>query len=217
MYCPLSLGLAADCAINPPKFAVTSAAVVYANASVLNYDSSANVSDTNPWVLDDDTEVPIHNIIESVYAAIRIDLGNPSLNNFILNRAFLNRTIYSAFPATKYNSNAASRNSTMYATWNNPDTLTLPFLPITVEGPAQIQLVYACRFQRRKYLGPLIVSVMVATLSMFSSGWAFYILIATELAKRQDTSGAPNFPFLAAICSTYLPSQQMSWALFQTS
>ncbi|KAF8907353.1 hypothetical protein CPB84DRAFT_308744 [Gymnopilus junonius] len=125
-----------------------------------------------------------------MYSAIRIGLGNPSVNNFILNRMFLNKTIYSTFPATKYNSDAASRNSTMYAIYNHPDALT------TVTGLSQIQLVYACRFQQRKYIGPLIVSVMVATVSMFSSGWALYILIATELAKREATSGMSFFfPF----------------------
>ncbi|KDR78892.1 hypothetical protein GALMADRAFT_244536 [Galerina marginata CBS 339.88] len=187
-FCPLSLGLAADCGIKPPKFAVSSAAVAYANATVLSYDSSDNVSDSNPYVLDADTEIPVHNILEAVYAAVRIDLGIPSLNNFILNPAFTNSTIYATFPATQWNSDAASRTSTLYYNWTNPEPGLRRFLPVNISGPAQIQVVYPCRFQQPKYIGPLLISVIVATLSMFSGGWALYILIATALAKRQDSS-----------------------------
>ncbi|PPQ70048.1 hypothetical protein CVT26_013372 [Gymnopilus dilepis] len=170
-YCPLSSGLDANCSVSPPVFLVTAAAVVYANATVRSYSSDANVSNNNPWVLDADTEAPVHNIIETIYAAIRIDLGNPSPNNFIVNRSFLNETIYSTFPATKYNADATTRMSMLYAIWNNPDDQTRPFLPVTVGGPAEIQLVYA-----------------FATLSMFSSGWAVYILVATKIALQQDAS-----------------------------
>jgi hypothetical protein len=183
----MSLGLAALCSISPPKLVITSAATVYPNATILQFDNSYPIDPVdNPYVLDADLERPFSNLLQAVYAAIRIDLGNPSLNNFILNPLALNATIFEKFPVTAYNQDLFSTMSTLYYRWRNPDPSLQKYLPVTVSGPAQIQVVYPCRFQQPKPLGSLIVSVLVATLSMFSSAWAVFILVATAFAKRTD-------------------------------
>jgi hypothetical protein len=134
-----------------------------------------------------------------VYAAIRVDLGNPSLNNFILNPSALNGTIFETFPVTPYNQAQSSTTSTLYYQWHNPSPALQAYLPINMSGPAQIEVAYPCRFQQRKPLGSLVVSVLVATLSMFSSAWAVFILAATTFAKRSDSTGL----FSSPLCLTF--------------
>jgi hypothetical protein len=183
----MSLGLAALCSIEPPKLVIATAAAVYADATILLYDHSSPIDPVdNPYVLGPDFERPFYNLLQAVYAAIRIDLGNPSLNNFILNPLVLNATIFEKFPVTAYNQDQRSTTSTLYSLWYNPEPDVQKYLPVNISGPAQIQVVYPCRFQQRKPLGSLIVSVLVATLSMFSSAWAAFILAATAFAKRTD-------------------------------
>ncbi|KAF8968029.1 hypothetical protein BDZ97DRAFT_1655514 [Flammula alnicola] len=213
-YCPMSLGPAAACAITAPKFAIRYAAAVYANASILQYDNNYAIDPVqNPWVLDADTEQPIVNLLQTIYASIRVDLGNPSLNNFILHPLFLNSTIIPVFPATRWNQDNSSRNATLYDGFAHLE----PDLSVNVSGPAHIQVVYPCRFQQRKSLGSLVISVLVATLSMFSSGWALFILIATALAKRADPLGTSAHCYWIVdalfITSFALRSQSMRWPL----
>ncbi|KAF8802524.1 hypothetical protein BYT27DRAFT_7261057 [Phlegmacium glaucopus] len=185
-YCPMSLGLNASCAINPPQFNIIAAATVLPNSTIYSYDSQAPTDPTwNPWVLDNDTELAIYNLLQTVYASIRIDLGNPSSNNFILNPAALNGTIAPTFPVTQANGVPFS-NSTLYAGWIAPIPRLQKILPVTVSGPATIQVVYPCQFQQRKSTGQLVISVLVATLSMFSTGWAVFMLIATAIVKRNN-------------------------------
>src|SRR5271168_3720351 len=89
-YCPMSVGLNASCAINPPQFDIIAAASVYPNTTLLSYSNQYPIDPiSNPWIFDNDTELAIYNLVQTVYAAIRIDLGNPSSNNFILNPAAL--------------------------------------------------------------------------------------------------------------------------------
>ena len=221
-YCPMSFGLNASCAINPPQFNIFLAATVFPNSTIHYYDSRGHVDPVwNPWVLDNDTELAVYNILQTVYAAIRIDLGNPSLNNFILYPAALNNTIYSTFPITPANGEAYS-NSTLYSTLSSPYPFLQQYLPVTLSGPATIQVVYPCQFQQLKAPGALVISVLVATLSMFSTGWAVYILLATTIAKRHNPTG--SFILSTAVCfrdhhcdSDLSCSKPMLWTLPSTS
>ena len=189
-YCPMSFGLNASCAINPPQFKIFLAATVFPNSTIHYYDSRVPLDPIwNPWVLDNDTELAVYNILQTVYAAVRIDLGNPSLNNFILYPAVMNGTIYPTFPITPSNGEAYS-NSTLYSTLISPFPWLQQNLPMTLSGPATIQVVYPCQFQQRKAPGALVISVLVATLSMFSTGWAVYMLLATTFAKRHNPTGS---------------------------
>ena len=185
----MSFGLNASCAINPPQFSIVAAAAVFPNSTIHFYDGRFPIDPVwNPWVLDNDTELAVYNILQSVYAAVRIDMGNPSLSNFILNPAALNNTIYSTFPITPANGEAFS-NSNVYSALSSPYPWLQQNLPVTLPGPATIQVVYPCQFQQRKAAGPLFISVLVATLSMFSTGWAIYMSLATTIAKRQNPTG----------------------------
>ena len=189
-YCPMSFGLNASCAINPPQFNIFLAATVLPNSTIHYYDSRVALDPVwNPWVLDNDTQLPFYNILQTVYAAVRIDLGNPSLNNFILHPAAMNNTIYPTFPITPGNGEAFS-NSTVYSTLSSPFPWLQQNLPLTLPGPATIQVVYPCQFQQLKAPGALVISVLVATLSMFSTGWAVYMLLATAIAKRHNPTGS---------------------------
>jgi hypothetical protein len=188
--CPLSLGTHAACALAPPKPVITNAAIVFANATILQYDHTLAVDPIlNPYVLDANTEEPMLNLLQAVHAAIRIDLGHSSTNNFILNPAALNNTIIPFFPETPYTKNTNDTTSLLYDQWAHPNPDLQALLPFHVPGPAHIQAAYACRVQQRKPIGSLLISVLVATMSMFSGAWAIFMIIATSLAKRSDPLG----------------------------
>ena len=185
----MSFGLNASCANNPPQFNIFLATAVFPNSTLFYYDSRDPIDPIwNPWVLDDDSELAVYNILQTVYAAVRIDLGNPSLNNFILYPAAMNNMISPTFPITPSNGVAFS-NSSLYATLSSPFPWLQQNLPVTLSGPATIRVVYPCRYQRIKAPGALVISVLVATLSMFSTAWAVYMLLATAIAKRHNPAG----------------------------
>ncbi|KIM38213.1 hypothetical protein M413DRAFT_447960 [Hebeloma cylindrosporum] len=189
--CPMSVGGSAPCALAAPNFTIAYASVVYPNSTILIYDGHLPISSVNPWVMDDIFEQPLYNLLQAVDACIGVELGNPRPNNFILNPSFLNNTITSKFPATGWNADADFENySGLYYAWAQPEPEFKSYLPVNTSGPANIQALYACQFQKRKSLGPLFVSVLVATLGMFSTGWALFMLIASSLAKRTDPAGA---------------------------
>jgi hypothetical protein len=158
------------------------------------YDGHFPINATvNPWVLDDDTEQPLHNLLQAVDACIGVELGNPRPNNFILNPSFLNNSIIQKFPTTRWNADIDDENySNLYHGWAHPDPILKSYLPVNTSGPANIQAVYPCQFQKRKSLGSLFVSVLVATLGMFSTGWALFIMTASTLAKRMDPAGGTS-------------------------
>jgi hypothetical protein len=75
-------------------------------------------------------------------------------------------------------------------------------LPLNVEGPARIQVLFPCRFLQKKDPGQAFISVLVATLSMFSGGWALFTLIATSWTKRGDETGGTMTVFEKLFAST---------------
>ncbi|KAF8150753.1 hypothetical protein B0H34DRAFT_150986 [Crassisporium funariophilum] len=185
--CPMNMGAQAPCAVNPPKFEVVAGSVIYANASITAYDNYYPTDpDTNPWVFTNDTELPFYNLLQSVYAAVRVDMGNPSANNFILHREVNSKILTAVFPVTEWNTDVKSTISTLFDNWNDPTPFVQKYLPFTIAGPARIQVVYPCRFQQRKTNGSLFISVLVATLSMFSTGWAIYMVLAAAMAKKRN-------------------------------
>ena len=182
--CPLSLASSAEYGLATPNFTIYSAAVVMSNLTL--------VQDTAPdpiTVLDDNVKLPISNLLQTVYAIIRMELGNPSPNNFILHTNVTDSTIVSKFPATPSNQGGDVLVSGPYQEWTNPDPETKKYLPVTVSGPANIRVVYPCRFQQRKTTGQLFISVLVATLATFSTGWAVFMSLAVYFVKRKGPSG----------------------------
>lgn len=174
--CPASVGSSASCANEAPQFSTTFAAVIYPNLTLAQYSQLEPTSPGNPKIIDAVTAAPLANLIQLVYASIRIDLGNPSPNNFIINPSTTNKTLTQSFPRTPVVEAAESKLYQRLTTGH--------FRPVVVEDPATIRVVYLCRAQKQKGAGPLFIAVLVATLSMFSSGWAVFMFLATYIAKR---------------------------------
>lgn len=183
-----------DCATKPPTFNVDYiSSIDIQGALVQNYPDGLNV----PKIMDDTSTAVILNLLQTVYAAVRLDLGIDSPNNFILHKEVMPQTLNSTFPVTAVtpaNPNNIGLTSHLYSSWSNPNATDSSgtdyswmwqFLPeVVAPGPAAIQIVYLCHVQSRKSPGSLIISVLVAVLSMFSSGWGIYLLAIGTFAKR---------------------------------
>ncbi|KAJ6484452.1 hypothetical protein C8R47DRAFT_1280653 [Mycena vitilis] len=188
-FCPTALGRIAACAVAVPTFNISSSFVSYSNLTFQQYFASDPPTDFNQPVITNDTFNALANVIQTIYAAVRIDLGNPSPNNFLLNTSVIPATIFSTFPATQpgiYDTSAEYAN--LVGTAVNPDFNITGLLPLTVEGPAQMDVVYLCRFQLPLAPAQAFIAVLVATLSMFSSGWAIFLVIATKVVKGRDAA-----------------------------
>ncbi|TFK33344.1 hypothetical protein BDQ12DRAFT_615411 [Crucibulum laeve] len=187
--CPASLGNA-SCAINKPAYNISLSASQYANGMVFQNSLSDPISMNNPQIIDNVTSDALANLIQTIYASVRLDLGNPSPNNFIVHPEVTSKTLVETFPLTR--NTPTPFVSGLYQFWTQPSEEFSKFLPVKMGGPANVQVVYLCRFQQQKPIGQLLVSVLVATLSMFSSAWAAFMLVATAIAKRRDDNGAFN-------------------------
>jgi len=137
----MSLGIDAPCSNSPPKFSIRYAAAVYANATIHRFDKDYPADPVNnnlAHVVGVDWEQPTYNLLQALYAAIRVDLGNPSLNNFVLNPSALNATIAEKFPVTPFNQDQRSTTSSLYYLLSNQNPDFQGYLPLNVSGPAQI-------------------------------------------------------------------------------
>ena len=184
--CPPSLGANASCATTPPPININITTLVSPEGDFSTFNASLPSSDANQPIVTEDTYYPIANLIQTIIAIARIDLGNPSGNNFLLNSSVLNSTIYSAFPPTTF---LGAAESELYKAYNHPERYELSSFPLDVEGPAKMQVAYTCRFQQWKNPGTATISVLVATLSMFSAGWAIFTLIATYWITYNSEEG----------------------------
>ncbi|KAF8887584.1 hypothetical protein BD779DRAFT_504440 [Infundibulicybe gibba] len=188
--CPSSVGASAPCATSKPEFSIGDAAIIYPSNTVRIFDANYPVSDTNPQVVTDDTRAPLGNLIQTVHAALRVDLGNSNPNNIFLNPQYATPLVLeNEFPRS---SGMNSSTSMLYLATMMPTGLPIgldkhlsDFFPVRIQGPASVAVVYLCRYQRRKSLPQAIIAVIVATLSMFSGGWAAFMLIATYLVKSK--------------------------------
>jgi hypothetical protein len=160
------------------------------------YFASQPVSDSNKPLVTNDTLGIISNIVQSAYAAVRLDLGNPSPNNFLLNTAMISEAITATFPQTFP---GLANESLLYSVLVNDGyearvegssgiTNITGLLPLTLPGPAVLQGLYLCHFQRAKSLGSAFIAVLVGTLSMFSSGWAIFLAFAATVVKKRVPS-----------------------------
>jgi hypothetical protein len=155
-----------------------------------------------------DIYAPIANIIQTIHAAVQIDLGNAQENNFLLNPSVLNTTLYSEFPAEILPKPTVS---TLYQhiSWKGR------FIKFPLKS-AKLQARYLCNLQQMKTPAQAFIAVLVATLSMFVSAWGLFMFLATYWAKRGNDSGRINgsrisipsmlityFPILANSCVTH--------------
>ncbi|KAJ7274868.1 hypothetical protein C8J57DRAFT_1312947 [Mycena rebaudengoi] len=190
-FCPASLGPVARCASSVPEFNVSSSFVAYANHTFSQYIASDPPAPYNQPVLNDETAGIMANVIQTLYAAVRVDLGNPSPNNILLNASAVPATILSSFPPIPGVYNTSELFSTLVGgTSESLDFNITGLLPLSVPGPGVLDVVYLCRFQEPKAPAQAFIAVLVATLSMFSSGWAVFLVLATRVVKKRD--GAAN-------------------------
>ncbi|KAJ6554666.1 hypothetical protein B0H19DRAFT_1072027 [Mycena capillaripes] len=196
-WCPASLGPDAPCAVQVPPLNVTDMFEYTPGREIQLYSSSGQY--TKP-LLTNDTFGIISNAVQAVYAAVRLDLGNPSPNNFLLNTSMISDAITGTFPQTHPNRPGYPdllTKSYLYSILVNDGYLSIitvdfgipSLLPLTSPGPAVLDGVYLCRFQRPKPPRSAFIAVLVATLSMFTTGWAIFLVIA-EAVVKEHKSGA---------------------------
>jgi hypothetical protein len=125
----------------------------------------------------------IYNLLQTIHASVRIDLGNPSQNNFFLNSSMVNDTLFSTINST--NSTNPTNSILYFSITNlNQSEVEKRIATLTPEGPATIQVLYQCRLQQAKPIGSAIISVLVATLSMFSTAWAIFMFVSSQYAEH---------------------------------
>ncbi|KAJ3503340.1 hypothetical protein NMY22_g18279 [Coprinellus aureogranulatus] len=175
-------GTPLPCATDPPLLEFHGVVAVDSTLGLMQDGSgpSLPVDFTLPYVLDDTMRPPITNILQLMLAVIRIDLGNPSPNNFLTHPQVLNRTLDAVFPETPA---AMKMESKLFTYLREQALLQLEesgsaFNLFHVPGPSVVQTVYVCKLLKRKGAGNLIVSVFVASAGMFMSGWAVFICVA---------------------------------------
>ncbi|KAG9029708.1 hypothetical protein FRB95_005004 [Tulasnella sp. JGI-2019a] len=130
----------------------------------------------------------INNAMQAMLAAVRIDLGNILPNNLLVNGSseLIAKTIASVLPVQGA-SVEADTSSQLYEALIDPNTSVSA--DIEKGGSAQIALEYQCRVDQRKSSGSIFVAVIVATVTLFKSGWAVFLLLVTFLAKRAEPAG----------------------------
>lgn len=139
-----------------------------------------------PYALEDTMRPPIVNFLQLALAIIRIDLGNTLANNFLTHPQLLNQTLEAFFPETTSASGMPSR----LHSYLQQQALLLgsgsAFDAFQVPGPSVVQTVYVCKLLKRKSTGNLLVSVFVATVGMFMSGWTFFIMMAHWIVENKE-------------------------------
>jgi len=140
------------------------------NNSTSAYFSNNSNSAIMNFILDLNQAITARNAIQTMLAAVRVDIGNARLqNNFIVNS--------SVFNVTTSGTNASQ--SSLFSGFDDSD------FPLTADmtKPAVFDVLYQCRTTQLKSAGSVFISVLVATLSIFSSGWAGFMVIAATIAK----------------------------------
>lgn len=115
-------------------------------------------------------------------AAVRLDLGNVLPNNII------------AHPITAPSSAGITNGpspiwSDFIAPSSDPD---LPSVVLNGTRASGFAVQYQCHVQQRKSAGAIFVSVVVATVTLFNSGWGVALLLLAYMAKRKTPHG--EFP-----------------------
>lgn len=184
----------------PPKVKLWAATAILANNSLFPssalYITERRDSPVEVEAAPDtpDLDVALHaaisNFAQLARAAARIDLGHSAPNNFLTNLTLIDAVLAKDFPSPLQSVDPAVSEgipSQMYNTWKSQiDPMTnLTYKPLVPRGPSTLQTVFRCRTSKLKSPGSLIVSVLVATLSMFSTAWGLSIVLATHFVKKR--------------------------------
>ncbi|KAJ7635409.1 hypothetical protein FB45DRAFT_831063 [Roridomyces roridus] len=195
-WCPAFLGPDAPCASQVPALNVTSI-FEFMPSTVAGAQFVANEPidpDTgNLPLINNDTFGMISNVVQVAYATIRLDIGNRTpKTNFLLNTSLIDSVIVKSFPKhTAAMPNESFLYSTLISDGYYPNFVPSEqffvkgLLPLEMPGPALLDGVYLCRFQRAKSPGAGFIAVLVATLSMFTAAWGRFLAVSEGVVKRR--------------------------------
>ncbi|KAH8813824.1 hypothetical protein DL96DRAFT_1685134 [Flagelloscypha sp. PMI_526] len=176
-WCPQSMAGAA-CSTSIPTFTIQEADIVLPNNTLLStYDSDP----TNAFVAD--FFPPLANLLQVIYASMRVDLGISSPNNILTQDKVWLSTINSTFPRTATLPESQSVLGQAFLTPGNFGVTSGSF-PLSTSGAAEIRVVYPCKFQQPKKLASAIIAVISATSAMFSAAWSLFLVMAATVVKR---------------------------------
>ncbi|KAF6759946.1 hypothetical protein DFP72DRAFT_1004757 [Ephemerocybe angulata] len=188
-HCPPSYAHEARCIASrtlPPAVNITSVSGVSNNRSLLQ-DSSFAAPGTLQLELEESLRSPTLNFLQLARAAAQIDLGNAAPNNFLTNLSMVDSVLIPTYPSASRP--GVSVKSQLYNAWKSQlmqsSIEPKPYANLGISGPSTLQAVFICHFSRLKSTGSLLVSVLVATLSMFSSGWAILLIVAAHIVKTR--------------------------------
>ena len=171
-WCPASMGINAPCANMAPDIGISESTVVFSDSSSIIRNSSVDILE----LLGEGLYAASLNFAQTLLAAVRIDLGNRNPNNFLFNLSFVDATL-----SKKINSS----DSLLYREVLKQVDGKSESASALVPGPATIQRVYSCKWQIPKPVGTAIISVMVATITMFMTGWQIVMLLLAALASSR--------------------------------
>ena len=169
-------GIYLPCALRRPLLNITEARAV-GKSFIIRRHRLPRISLGSPYDLEYYLQTPILNILHLTLAAMRVDLGNPSPNNFLAHPSpeLINRTLIAVFPQTISNGLASKLHAQLLHELFLAHIGPSAFSYIRVPGPSVVQVVYLCNILKRKDFGNLIVSIFAATFGMFSTLWTVYI------------------------------------------
>lgn len=176
------------CTAVPPDVLDSEPGLFLANGTIITPSSSADIPTNYTGA--------ISNAMQLVLAAARLDMGNIFPNNFLIYSDVINATIASDLPVQGAPSEQATMSELYGALQDGIQGSALVSLSnnvleevVDVSQPAVIDTQYLCHFSQAKPMGQAFISVLVATLSMFSGGWAVFLLISTYFEKRRYQQG----------------------------
>ncbi|KAJ7093585.1 hypothetical protein C8R44DRAFT_645906, partial [Mycena epipterygia] len=169
------------CDLDPPYFCgiqpfETYAAVGNTELNVIQNASSIKASEGN-----------LYNLINILYAAVRLDLGHWTADNIFTNTTSFKSVIQlsTLTPDMPPGNNSIAFRIAATSKGMAYVNSTTPPSPDTPTEGAVIQIPYTCNVMRRKAPGSFIVSVLSATISMFLATWGPLVFFLSTIARRK--------------------------------
>ncbi|KAH8795877.1 hypothetical protein DL96DRAFT_1203035 [Flagelloscypha sp. PMI_526] len=193
------------CQSEPLKLGGSSQTALFVNGSEA---SSTAINNPNPNFLSKPLNQSVENFLLALASATYLDIGATFPGSLFVGQGMLNQTITSAPDVTAILSNATiadlvgDRQPISYAEMlrigaNDPlyrDRVGVVELPIPedlrVQKTATIKTLYTCHAKRQKDALSLIISVLVADMSIFGAAWGTVALIASMIAKKRGDISA---------------------------
>lgn len=168
---------------SPPSFSLTQPSLIFPNTTFLK-PPDASLFNT------DDYRIPLNNLIYSLHAAARTDLGSFRPNNLFTNASMLQSIIKGRMPGGSiHNATDLKFAGALLGTRNlSSGTFNLAFtaLPLAPAGPSVILNYYLCHFKIPKSTAALVFGMFVATMSLFSTAWTVFMIFADTWIKRRS-------------------------------